>query len=60
MSDHESEGENKVVTRMGIENGEVVIFWSELIATIRFDPDSADQFADAIKEKAQQARGLIE
>lgn len=58
MSDHESEGENKVVTRMGIENGEVVIFWSELIATIRFDPDSADQFADAIKEKAQEARNL--
>jgi len=58
MSDHKSEGENKVVTRMGIENGEVVIFWSELIATIRFDPDSADQFADAIKEKAQEARNL--
>jgi len=58
MSDHESEGENKVITRMGIENGEVVIFWSELIATIRFDPDSADQFADAIKEKAQEARRL--
>ncbi|MCH7987834.1 MAG: hypothetical protein IID46_01650 [Planctomycetes bacterium] len=58
MSDHESEGENPVTTRMGIENGEVVIFWSELIATIRFDPDSADQFADAIKEKAQEARNL--
>ena len=43
---------------MGIENGEVVIFGSELIATIRFDPDSADQFADAIKEKAQEARNL--
>jgi uncharacterized protein YheU (UPF0270 family) len=60
MSDHESEGENKVVTRMGVENGEVVIFWSELIATIRFDPDSADKFADAIKEKAQQARDLTD
>ncbi len=60
MSDYESEGENKVVTRMGIENGEVVIFWSELIATIRFDPDSADQFADAIKKHAQQARDLKE
>jgi hypothetical protein len=59
MSDHESEGENKVITHMGVENGEVVIFWSELIATIRFDPDSADQFADAIKEKAQEARNLI-
>lgn len=60
MSDHESEGENKVITRMGIENGEVVIFWSELIATIRFDPDSADQFADAVKVFAQRARDLKE
>lgn len=58
MSDHESEGENKVTTRMGIENGEVVIFWSELIATIRFEPDSADEFADAIKARAQQAREM--
>lgn len=58
MSDHESEGENKVTTRMGIENGEVVIFWSELIATIRFDPDSADQFADTIKAYAQRVREM--
>lgn len=60
MSDHESEGENPVTTRMGIENGEVVIFWSELIATIRFDPNSADQFADEIKRLAQKARDLKE
>ncbi len=60
MSDYESEGDNKVITRMGIEDGKVVIFWSELIATIRFDPDSADQFADAIKKHAQQARDLKE
>lgn len=58
MSDHESEDENKVTTRMGVENGEVVIFWSELIATIRFEPDSADEFADAIKARAQQAREM--
>lgn len=58
MSDYESEGENKVTTRMGIENGEVVIFWSELIATIRFEPDSADEFADAIKAFAQRAREM--
>lgn len=58
MSDHESEGENKVTTRMGIENGEVVVFWSELIATIRFEPDSADEFADVIKACAQQAREM--
>ena len=58
MSDHESEGENKVTTRMGIENGEVVVFWSELIATIRFEPDSADEFADALKVLAQQAREM--
>jgi len=58
MSDHESEGENKVTTRMGVENAEVVIFWSELIATIRFDPDSADEFADAIKILAKKAREM--
>ena len=58
MSDHESEGENKVTTRIGVENGEVVIFWSELIATIRFEPDSADEFADVIKACAQQAREM--
>jgi hypothetical protein len=60
MSDYESDDENKVVTRMGVENGKVVIFWSELIATIRFEPDSADQFADAIKKQAEIARNTTQ
>jgi hypothetical protein len=57
MSDPDEEG---LITALAIENGEVLIFWPhrEDAPVLRFDPDSADQFADAVKEKAQEARDL--
>jgi hypothetical protein len=57
MSDSDEEG---LTTALAIENGEVLIFWPhrEDAPVLRFKPDSADQFADAIKEKAQEARDL--
>jgi len=61
MSDEISDDwytEDQIKTGIGIEHGRVVILWTKKIATISFDPDSADQFADAIKKKAQEARDL--
>ncbi len=57
MSDSDEEG---LTTAMGIENGEVVIFWPtrEDAPVLRFDPETADQFADKIKETAQKARDM--
>ena len=47
-------------TAIGIENGEVIIYWPELDGSpvLHYDPDSADQFADTVKQKAQRCREL--
>jgi len=57
MSDSDEES---LTTALAIENGEVLVFWPhrEDAPVLRFDPETADQFADAIKEKAQEARDL--
>lgn len=55
-----SDDEEGLTTALAIEDGEVIVFWPqrEDAPVLRFEPDSADQFADAIKKKAQEARDL--
>lgn len=55
-----SDDEDSLKTAFAIENGKVIIFWpdQEDAPVLRLDPDTADQFADTIKEKAQRARDL--
>lgn len=57
MSDSDEEG---LTTALAIEDGKVLVFWpdQEDAPVLQLDPDSADQFADAIKKKAQEARDL--
>ena len=50
--------EGGITTAIGIEDGRVMIIWPKPITWIAFDPDSADQFADRIKARAQQARDM--
>lgn len=52
------EDEGGIQTAIGIENGRVMIIWPKPISWIAFDPDSADEFADAVKARAQEAREL--
>ncbi len=52
------EDDGSITTGIGIENGRVMIIWPKPITWIAFDPDSADQFADRIKLRAQQAREM--
>lgn len=52
------EDEGAITTAIGIENGRVMIIWPKPITWIAFDPDTADQFADRIKARAQQAREM--
>lgn len=46
------EDEGVVSTLLGIADGRVIIQYPKPITWVGYDPDSADQFADAIKEKA--------
>ena len=57
MSDDKQQS---AATAIGIENGKVVIYWPELddSPVLVYDPDSADQFADTVKQKAQRCREL--
>lgn len=57
MSD-EKPNEVPVTIVIGVAKGLVVVQWAEPACTITFDPDSADQFADAIKARAQQCRNM--
>ncbi len=52
------EDEGAISTAIGIEDGKVMILWPKPVTWIAFPPDLADQFADAIKERAQEARDL--
>lgn len=51
--------EGALNTGIGIEDGRVMIVWPKPVAWVAFDPDRADAFADAIKEKAQKAREML-
>jgi len=48
--------EGSIQTAIGIDDGRVMILWPKPITWIAFDPDSADEFADAVKARAQEAR----
>lgn len=52
------EDEGAIQVGIGIDNGRVMIIWPKPITWIAYDPDGADEFADAIKEKAQMAREM--
>lgn len=49
-----------IKTGIGISDDRVVIVWDKAITWLGFDPDSADEFADLIKEKAAEVRLQLE
>ena len=52
------EDEGELITAIGIENGRVMVQWPQPITWVAFDPDKADEFADTLKRRAQEAREL--
>lgn len=43
---------------MGVENGDVIVVFSQRLSTLGLPPDAADQMGDALKKHAAQAREM--
>ena len=43
---------------MGVENGDVIVVFSQRLSTLGLPPDAADQMADALKKHAAEAREM--
>ena len=43
---------------MGVENGDVIVVFSQRLSTLGLPPDAADQMGDALKKHAEEARKM--
>ena len=43
---------------MGVENGDVIILFSQQLTTVGLPPDAAETMADALKKHAAEAREM--
>lgn len=60
----ESNGENEEDTglgiQIGVENGDVIVLFSQTLSTLGLPPDSAEKLGNALLHHASEARRLTE
>lgn len=57
-SDDGSEDAPELGISVGVENGNVIILFSQRLTTVGMPPDAADKMGDALKEHAASARKM--
>jgi hypothetical protein len=58
MTDEKTEDEGFGI-KVGIENGNVIIIFSEKVTTVGLPPKSARKFAKALKKHAIEAENMV-
>ncbi len=59
MTDEKVAGEEGVGTKIGIENGKVLIMFSEKLTVVGYSPKDARKLAKALKKHAIEAENMV-